>query len=548
MRILLAVVAWAAVSMSADAQDRARTERHVRVSGRLIAVPAAADSDPPYVIRDKRTGVAWAVSPVGVDLERLVGDQVSVSGAGKFNEVSGMFHLRATRATPAAKSEVTQAQYNFQDGSGTRSGPMLSPPQRMSESEPGAATPNSSQPEELPSGTLNRAVEIPAMRPPHYGSADEPYPDEFIYDEMPAFAPRMAWAHIDFPIWWTDGMTLPPLVISNAAGARPALPNDTVLFGGNDELDESRTGVRVRLGSRLTTAPGFGVEAEYLRLGEQSLNFSRSSGGTASLGFSFFNLTPFDVDPNNNVVPVAPREDSFVAAATAGNNVITFPQSGAVAVDARSSFDALGILIRRDVTEYGPWAYFNSPDHRAVTMEFVYGYRFLRLEDELNLSLQTVAATVPTPTSINLRDTFRTRNHFHGVNLGVDVGTYLYNWTVDASGRLALGQNNATVEINGSGSTAPNSGGMYARRTNIGTTTSTDFVVVPELGVTGGYCVTDQLRFTLGYSLIYWSRVMRAGDQIDRDISSTQLTRPERPMTTTSYWASGLNLGLDYWW
>ena len=42
---------------------------------------------------------------------------------------------------------------------------------------------------------------------------------------------------------------------------------------------------------------------------------------------------------------------------------------------------------------------------------------------------------------------------------------------------------------------------------------------MPELGVTLGYQLNPCWRATLGYTFIYWSRVARAGDQIDRDIN-----------------------------
>jgi hypothetical protein len=60
----------------------------------------------------------------------------------------------------------------------------------------------------------------------------------------------------------------------------------------------------------------------------------------------------------------------------------------------------------------------------------------------------------------------------------------------------------------------------------------------------------------VGYSLIYWSSVARAGDQISLDVNQTYLPRafddpegPARPAFAwrdTDFWAQGINLGLDY--
>jgi hypothetical protein len=58
----------------------------------------------------------------------------------------------------------------------------------------------------------------------------------------------------------------------------------------------------------------------------------------------------------------------------------------------------------------------------------------------------------------------------------------------------------------------------------------------------------------VGYSFIYWSRVARAVDQIDRDVNITQqppgpfvgAPRPEFILRTTDFWAQGLNFGLEW--
>jgi hypothetical protein len=64
------------------------------------------------------------------------------------------------------------------------------------------------------------------------------------------------------------------------------------------------------------------------------------------------------------------------------------------------------------------------------------------------------------------------------------------------------------------------------------------------------------VRLTFGYQFLYWSRVARPGEQIDRVINPTQIpvfggnqllgpARPEPLFTTTDFWAQGLNLGLE---
>jgi hypothetical protein len=62
----------------------------------------------------------------------------------------------------------------------------------------------------------------------------------------------------------------------------------------------------------------------------------------------------------------------------------------------------------------------------------------------------------------------------------------------------------------------------------------------------------------VGYSLIYWSRVVRPGDQIDLDVNpdylppaTTPVTGPARPrfvFRESDFWAQGLSVGGDLRW
>ena len=60
---------------------------------------------------------------------------------------------------------------------------------------------------------------------------------------------------------------------------------------------------------------------------------------------------------------------------------------------------------------------------------------------------------------------------------------------------------------------------------------------------------------TVGYSFIYWSRVVRPGDQIELDVNPDLLPpeldpvegalRPRFAFNDTDYWLHGLNVGLE---
>jgi hypothetical protein len=58
----------------------------------------------------------------------------------------------------------------------------------------------------------------------------------------------------------------------------------------------------------------------------------------------------------------------------------------------------------------------------------------------------------------------------------------------------------------------------------------------------------------VGYSLVYWSKVIRAGEQIDLNVNPSQFPpgdlvgapQPQFRAVTTDFWAQGLNFGLDF--
>jgi len=88
--------------------------------------------------------------------------------------------------------------------------------------------------------------------------------------------------------------------------------------------------------------------------------------------------------------------------------------------------------------------------------------------------------------------------------------------------------------------------------------------MIPEIGFTLGYNLTKRLKLTTGYTLLYWSNLVRPGDQIDLDVNANLLPRnnggtpdpativpgdhPRFVFRQTDLWAQGLNLGAEYTW
>jgi hypothetical protein len=130
-------------------------------------------------------------------------------------------------------------------------------------------------------------------------------------------------------------------------------------------------------------------------------------------------------------------------------------------------------------------------------------------------------------------------------------------------GRVGIGNTSQGVTISGStvrtanGNTFTDTGGILALDTNIGTYSKDEFTILPEMSATLGYSLSMRTRFLVGYTFIYWDKVVRAGNQVDLNVNpdfipdaqpTNGASSPAFAFTDTSFWAQGLSLGLEYRW
>ena len=135
-------------------------------------------------------------------------------------------------------------------------------------------------------------------------------------------------------------------------------------------------------------------------------------------------------------------------------------------------------------------------------------------------------------------------------------------FTLDGKAKIALGVTEQSLDVTGTQvflrgtNPDPRPGGLLALPSNIGHFTRSRFAVVPEVGATLGYYVTDWMRLSVGYNFLYWSDVVRPGMQIDRNINTNQVPNfgvapfntnppPQRLFRSTDFWAQGLTLGAE---
>jgi hypothetical protein len=96
--------------------------------------------------------------------------------------------------------------------------------------------------------------------------------------------------------------------------------------------------------------------------------------------------------------------------------------------------------------------------------------------------------------------------------------------------------------------------GFLALGTNSGTYERDVFTMIPQFGAEVGYQLGCNWRVYVGYNIIYWGDVWRAGEQVDLNVDprnvppvqSGGLPFPAFPGRSTSFWAQGINVGTEF--
>jgi hypothetical protein len=357
------------------------------------------------------------------------------------------------------------------------------------------------------------------------------------------FGSDRLWLRAEYVMWWNKSTTLPALVTTSPQGTTydqaGVLGQDTtVLFGGSVDPG-ARSGGRMVLGYWLSDCHNVGLEADYLFLSNKAATFSQASQGDPILARPFFNVQ-------------TAAEDSTVLAY---NNQPSETRVQTGAIDARDAneLDSVELLVRQVLLE-----------RCEQELDFLFGYRYGRFSESLSIDSSTTFVSgfsTPNNTVSQVSDLFSTANTFNGAEVGFAAKTHYCRTSLELLGKLAIGSTQSNATVNGSTVvTAPgqtpvtSKGGMLALPTNIGNYQQNNFTMVPELGLTLGYDFTCRLKATVGYTLVYWSRVARPGDLVETNLNPSQfppgtlrgIPAPQFKFVTTDFWAQGLSVGLDY--
>ena len=574
-------------------------------TARLARNPKKNDGNPPYVLIDRYGGIQRYVEEVpNIDLDQHVGQTIGVRRDTGHTLLASQLDLPRQAAAPnRADGNVQLAA--FEEMPAIEPTPADEPPSPTGEKLPqpeavdgeviegqGPSFSEHGEPMIVPDGVdplyLDGDVQSETLHMDgcdNCGSKVCAMQGGCGLNSRPVLSVRA-----EYLLWWGDGMAIPPLVVRGEVGPdlnvppTPADPTDDsfagafVVYGNQGILDEARSGARLTMTYWLDDYGRHAIEGDYFGFGQIESQF---------------------IDGGDGTFPIVGRP--FIDATTGQNAVedVSFPGiRGTVRVDADSEFQSAGIRLRRSLCCVASCA---SDCGDAVTcgssvcgpsgcgsgvgaggapclqvfnkgtrhMDVTFGARWAQLDEGLNIreDLEVIAPTPPPAlgTTFLVNDNFSTSNEFFGGELGFLYDWQYKRWSLEMLTRLAIGRTQQRVNISGftvntplGGPSETGTGGLLTQTSNIGQYDRDELSVLPQIGFTAGYMLTDRLKLTGGYTFLYWSRVVRPGDQIDLEVNPELIpfegsgdgipARPQFTFRDTDFWAHGINAGLEYQW
>ena len=432
--------------------------------------------------------------------------------------------------------------------SSTQAAPALGPPPAPTQAAPALGPP--------PTPSPAPAQAAPVLGPPPTPSTAPPPPAPYMmpggyavppgdYAPPPVFPPPVVladprnpsiWLGAEALLWWTKNQPLSvPLITTGPAsqGANAGnlgVPGTTSL---NGPFNNGMTGgARLFAGSWLESSHTIGIDGSLFFLGQQSSGFGAADrSGTGGVVI-------------NEPVVSAPWSTQVSAPGF---------DTGGVAVNATSRLAGGDINLLYNLYRAGGW-----------TINLQGGYRYLELDESLDITANSlmfvtttytdnmgnVLVTAPPGSTVTVLDHFGTRNEFNGGQVGVTFQYVSDRWVLEGGVKVAIGATHEVVTVDGAtnvfpvnGSPVPLIGGNYATL-QIGRYARNPFAVAPEAQLSVGYQFTPWLRGMIGYNFLYLSTVARPGNQIDNSYDG--VVHPLVPITGSSYWTQGINLGLQF--
>ncbi|MDA1049175.1 MAG: BBP7 family outer membrane beta-barrel protein [Planctomycetota bacterium] len=531
----------------------AQLRRDMSTSRRVGYLRRRADSDSDqevFVLKDVYEKATYQIiAAPGLELAAFVDRYVSLHGATEEGGGENRPRFAAERVTALDDQKPVTARATnvrpaaFEAAAGARP---IKPPGELNDIRVAALTDGLPAPSEVLSQPP-MSIEIDTT-PDDY--VVEPPVTGFDWLRPPATRSNglggRSWVRAEYLLWLTDSLRTPALVTTSpTATAQPMAgvlgeAGTSVLYGLGSINNDPHSGLRLRGGFWWDEASKIGIEAEYFALDEQSSQYQATSTGDPIIARPFFDI-------------VNGQESA---------DLVAFPNviRGSIQATALTNLQSGGLWMRFD--PHGTGSPCEARSGRKL--DWVLGYRYMKLEDDIGIRDDLVSLDTANPGSFINEDGFTTDNKFHGVEVGAVYEADRGPLFIEALSKIAVGNNHQVANITGSseitqlGMTTTFPGGVLAQRTNIGRYSRDELALIPQLGVTLGWRVTRRFTLTAGYTLVYFSNVVRAGDQISTDVNPNLFPveaipfsgalRPEFAWRESDFWAQGLTFGGDFRW
>lgn len=340
----------------------------------------------------------------------------------------------------------------------------------------------------------------------------------------------MLWAELDFLLWWRSGRYFPALATTPGPGV---LPGARVLFGDGELTEQARPGGRVNFGMWLEPCQTVGIGGSFLTLGNARASFFADQNQ-----YPNFLAVPFW----DTSQPPGSEPNSFPVVNPA------VPSIGSISIESNSDFLAADAFMRT-LWLQGP----------VTRVDFIFGYQLARIDEDLLLDTRTEVQ--PRGPIIATSDAFLVQNEFHGGHFGLK-GQYRWgDLSLDLSAKIGFGNMSQRAQLTGlyreNDIIDPARGGFLVHPSNAGEFKRDEFSYMHDVGISLSYYPVERLKLSFGYSMMFFSDVMRPGELIDTHgrqpaVDSRQFdtppagTRPIFRFDSTHYYVHGLNAGLEY--
>lgn len=362
-----------------------------------------------------------------------------------------------------------------------------------------------------------------------------------------------AYIQAEYLLWWMSPLNIPILATTNPDPNRFGYlnePGTVPIVGPGALIGPFRDGLRVRAGL-WDASRSCALDGSFFFLGRRTASVLVDSQQFPIITRPVFSPNP---RPGNGGVIGETGE------AVAVPNILR----GQFRVDASSLLWGMDANLRCCLRSA-----------EAGQLTGLVGYRYLNLSEALEMKENIVVIgpggtrlNVPDPpgTVVFVRDRFATENRFHGGQVGFTWERRWGAWTLWGRATVAFGITEQELEIYGIQTRIrPNQppvsypGGLLAAASNLGTFHRDRFSVVPEVTVQVGYRLSPAWQIYLGYNFLYWTNVLRPGEQIDRVVDLTQVPnapsvpfsgqfRPRPLFRQSDLLVTGLQFGLEWRW